>query len=381
MERNKSNLIPVYKPFLGKKEEEYVLDCFRSGWVSSMGHYVNRFEKLMASHYNVKHAVALSSCTAALHLGLLAMEIGPGDEVIIPDFTLIVSASSVIWTGATPVMTDVDTDTWCMDPFKIEDAISEHTKAIMPVHMYGHPVHMKALMSLAKKYNLKILADCAHAHGAQYDHSEKNILGHVGVFSFYGNKTLTTGEGGMLLTDDDSMAAKVRLLMNQAFKEPRFQHDALGFNYRMTNIQAAIGCAQVEQFDKVIRLKRNIAESYTNALSDLPHIQLPTEKEWAKNAFWVYGIVLKKPLTIDRDTLIKSLYERGVDTRPFFFPLHRQPVFLGNEAPLGKNYPDVDGAFPISDQIGENGLYLPSSPNLTMNEITYICHTLRELLS
>ncbi len=349
--------------------------------MSSLGHYVNRFEKLMASHYNVKHAVALSSCTAALHLGLLAMEIGPGDEVIIPDFTLIVSASSVIWTGAKPVLSDVDSDTWCMDPSKVENAVSKRTKAIMPVHMYGHPVHMKALVFLAKKYNLKILADCAHAHGAQYNQSEKNILGNVGVFSFYGNKTLTTGEGGILLTDDNSIAAKVRLLMNQGFKKPRFQHDELGFNYRITNIQAAIGCAQVERFDKIVQQKRKIADAYTRELSDLSHIQLPAEKKWAKNAFWVYGIVLKNPLAIDRGSLIKSLYERGIETRPFFFPLHRQPVFLEHKAPIRTNYPYVDGAFPVSDHIGENGLYLPSSPNLTINEIKYICHTLRELLS
>lgn len=381
MDQKKINLIPVYKPFLGKKEAKYVLDCLESGWISSLGPYVNKFEELMARHYNVKHAIALSSCTAALHLGLLAMGVGPGDEVIIPDFTLIVSASTVIFSGAKPVLVDVDRDTWCMDPSKVEEAITKRTKVIIPVHMYGHPAHMKSLQDLAKKYGLKILADCAHAHGAEYNQSETNILGDVSAFSFYGNKTLTTGEGGILLSNDDSVASKVRLLMNQAFKKPRFQHDELGFNYRMTNIQAAIGSAQIEQFDKIVYLKRKIADAYKKALSDIPELQLPAESNWAKNAFWVFGIVLKNQEKIDRDSLMKILFKRGIDTRPFFSPIHRQPVFQAKKSPLPDNYPKIAGDFPVSDHIGTNGFYLPSSPSLSMDELNYICDTLRELLA
>ncbi len=381
MGQQKIEMIPVYKPSFGKKEEKYVLDCLKSGWISSLGPYVNRFEELMASHYNVKHAVALSSCTAALHLGLLSMGVEPGDEVIIPDFTLIVSASTVIWSGAKPVLVDVDRDTWCMAPSKVEEAITERTKVIIPVHMYGHPADMGPLQNLAEKYNLKILADCAHAHGVEYKQSEKNILGDVSAFSFYGNKTLTTGEGGILLTNDDRVASKVRLLMNQAFKTPRFQHDELGFNYRMTNIQAAIGCAQIEQLDEIIHLKIKVADAYRKALSEIPEIQLPVESNWAKNSFWVFGIVLRNRQKFDRDLLMKSLFKHGIDTRPFFFPIHRQPVFQAKESLRLDNYPEIAGSFPVSDHIGMNGFYLPSSPRLSMDEINYICDTLKELLA
>ncbi|MBU0480958.1 MAG: DegT/DnrJ/EryC1/StrS family aminotransferase [Proteobacteria bacterium] len=373
----RNHFIPVCEPVIGKREEQYVLECLRTRWISSAGKYVDRFEELMAKHYGVKHAVAVANGTCAVHAALLAAGVGPEDEVIIPDFTLIVSASQVIMTGAQPVLVDVDPDTWCMDPEQVEKKITRRTKVIMPVHMYGHPADMGALKKIARKHGIKVVADCAQAHGVEYQGSEKAILGDMGTFSFYGNKVLTTGEGGMVVTDNTQFADKVRLLRNQAFVKPRFHHSELGYNYRITNIQAAIGTAQVEQFAKLVKMKRRVGKAYLKGLKGIDGLRLPVEKEWAKNVYWMFGMVLEKPIKISRDHLMEKLRERGVDSRAFFYPMHQQKVFRKNRQ---DNFPAVNGKYPVSKYLGAQGLYLPSGAEISQDDIRYVCDTVKELI-
>ena len=291
--RSKRKLsIPVCEPLLDGNEQAYVLDCLQTNWISSGGKYLEMFEEAFSASCGAQYGVACSSGTAALHLAFAALGIGSGDEVIVPCFNLIVGASSVIWTGAKPVLVDVDPSTMCLDPDRIEQEITPRTKAILAVHMYGHPCHMDPILEIARGQQLSVVEDGAQAHGAEYKHRRVGALGDVGCFSFYGNKILTTGEGGMLTTNDPAVAERVRFLRNQAFQEPRFVHRELGFNYRLTNIQAAIGLAQCEKLDEKVARKRQIAAWYTERLDGERGITLPTEAGWARNVYWMYGILL-----------------------------------------------------------------------------------------
>ncbi len=355
------SFIPVFEPMLNGRELEYVRDCLESNWISSIGKYITRFEETFSRYCGARHGVSCSSGTTALHLALEALEIGPGDEVIVPSFTLVVSASTVCMAGATPVLVDVQPDTWCIDPDLIEEKITPRTRAIMVVHMYGHPADMNAIMNIARRYNLKVIEDCAEAHGALCHGQKVGSIGDVAAFSFYGNKIITTGEGGMVVTSDDRVAERAQLLRNQAFSAERFVHHEVGYNYRMTNVQAAIGLAQCEQLEQRLAKRIEIARTYSELLAGEDAVSLPYEAEWAKNVYWMYGLLINESFGRTRDELRQALEERGVDTRSFFYPLNRQPVFQGQH----RRWPDLRCECPIADDLGKRGLYLPSGYSLT----------------
>lgn len=384
--------IPVCEPVLDGRERAYVLDCLDGNWISSLGDYIPRFEHAFSTYCGAAHGVACSSGTAALHLALESLHIGPGDEVIIPAFTLIVSANVVTMTGATPVLVDVEPDTWCIDPARIEEKITPATKAIMVVHMYGHPADMDAVMAIARRRDLKVVEDCAQAHGAAVHGRRVGAIGHVGAFSFYGNKILTTGEGGMVVTNDAQVAERAALLRNQAFEAERFVHRAVGFNYRMTNIQAAIGLAQCARLDDRIGRKIDIARTYRRLLgcagaaearasavapaagdtpgatppapaSDgaCPDIQPQAARPWATPVYWMFGVVLAPTFGTPAADVRRMLAERGIDTRAFFVPMNRQPIYDGKDP----RTPDLRGDYPVADDLAVRGLYLPSGAAIT----------------
>ena len=367
-------MIPVWEPVLDGNERRYVLDCLETNWISSLGSYITRFEETFARWCGVPHGVACSSCTTGLHLALVGLGIGPGDEVIIPDFTLIVSASTVIEAGARPVLVDADPKTWGLDPDKVEEKIGPRTRAIMPVHMYGHPCDMPRICEIARRRRLFVIEDCAEAHGAEVGGRRVGSFGDAACFSFYGNKILTTGEGGMVLCSDGKLAEEMRLLRNQAFEQPRFVHRRIGFNYRLTNVQAAIGLAQVEKVDEKVEKKREIARWYAEAFAKVEDVELPAEAPGAKNVYWMYGVKLGDSFRRGRDGVMAALKERGVETRAFFCPMHRQPVFQGTDS----RFPDVSGSYPVSDDLWKRGLYLPSGLGLTRSQVEEVAAKLAE---
>lgn len=364
--------IPVCEPFLTGKEMEYVMDCLRTNWISSAGKYVNEFEQRFAEYIGCKYGISTTSGTTALHLALAALKIGRGDEVIVPAFTMIAPVFAVVYTGAKPVLVDADPETWNIDVNKIEEKITPNTKAIIPVHIYGHPCDMDPIMEIAEKYNLWVIEDAAEAHGAEYKGKKVGSFGHVSCFSFYANKIITTGEGGMVVTNDEKIAERARRLKDQAYSpERRFLHTDIGFNYRMTNIQAAIGLAQLEHIDEFVEMRRRNAYLYNSRLKDVPGITLPPEKEWAKNVYWMYSILIEEnEFGMSRDELMEKLKERGIETRTFFIPMHEQPAFLNLGLFKGERYP-------VAESLGKQGLYLPSSTGLKKEEIEYICDVVR----
>ncbi len=366
-------MIPVCEPLLDGNEEKYVLDALRSNWISSSGKYLDLLEEKFSCYLGVKYSAACSSGTSALHLACLAAGIGAGDEVIIPNFTLIVSANVVISCGAKPVLVDVDPKTWCINPKLIEEKITKHTKAIMAVHMYGHPCEMDAIMTTAKRHHLFVIEDCAEAHGAEYKGRKVGSIGHAGCFSFYGNKILTSGEGGLVTTSDQKIAEKVKLLRNQAFDKPRFVHHEVGFNYRLTNLQAAIALAQLERVEEKVKRKIEIAKKYSDLLGKKDSaLTLPTQTDHCKNVYWMYGVLLGQTYNT-KDEVMEELHQNGVETRSFFCPMSRQPVFQKKDNP---SFPDVSGKHPISDQLWERGLYLPSGLGLTDAQIKEVSRRL-----
>ena len=376
-------MIPVCEPFLSGNERKYVLDAIDTAWISSSGKYLSAFENAMAQYCGVKHAIGVCNGTSALHLSLVAFNIQKGDEVILPNFNGIFGAFAVCYTGAKPVFVDVDVETWNIDPSLIEEKITEKTKAIMPVHIYGHPCDMNPIWEIAKKYDLKIIEDAAEAHGAEYfpDVNDCNYsvkagsLGDISIFSFFANKIITTGEGGMVLTDDDELAEKCRYFKNLCFAKEGFRdytHNDIGYNYKMTNIMAAIGLAQVEKIDYYIELRRRNHFLYQSYLNEISGINFQPEKEWAKNVFWMNGIVIDSAeYGIRRNELEKILRENKIDCRRFFYPMHRQPG-------LKKYGCNCEGAYPVADKLSENGLYLPSGSNLDEKSIKYICEIIRQ---
>lgn len=362
------DFIPVYKPDLSGNELKYVNDCIATSWISSLGKYVERFEAGFAEFCGVKHAVAVSNGTVALHLALVLFDIGPGDEVIVPTLTFVATANAVHYTGATPVFVDSDPDTWTIDPDLIEAKITSRTRAIIPVHLYGHPANMEPIMKLAAKYDLAVIEDAAEAHGAEYRGRRVGGVGHVGCFSFYGNKVITTGEGGMLTTNDTSLAEKARILKDHGMsKEVRYWHSVVGYNYRMTNIQAAIGLAQLERADGIMGRKLEIAQLYHAKLADCPGIIRHPQMDWAKNIYWMYSILVTDESVLSRDELMVALRKQGIDTRPFFIPMHQLPPYK------------EEGDWPVADALSRQGINLPSYPTLANTEIDRICETIREL--
>ena len=367
-------MIPVCEPVLDGNEIEYALDALRTNWISSSGAYIRRFEEGFAAYCGAGHGVACSSGTAALHLGLLALGVGPGDEVIIPDFTLIAAANTVILAGARPVLVDVDRDTWCLDAARIEEKITPATKAIMAVHMYGHPCDMDAILEVARRHGLRVLEDGAEAHGAEYKGRRVGAIGDAGAFSFYGNKIVTTGEGGMVVTDDAQVADRVRLMRNQGFEEPRFVHRVMGFNYRLSNLLAAVGLGQLERAEDKVARKRALARAYSRRLQGAD-LTLPFEAPWARNVYWMYGVVLGDTYP-PRDEVMRRLAAMGVETRAFFCPMSRQPLFRDSPG-TDARWPDLSGSRPVADWLWERGLYLPSGLGLSENQVDEVVAKLR----
>ena len=368
-------MIPVNEPLLGQRELEYVTECIRTGWISSAGHFIEEFEDKWAAYCGMKYGVAVSNGTVALQVAVGCLDMEPGDEVIMPTFTIISCALAVIYNGGVPVLVDCDPRTWCMDVSQIEAKITSKTRAIMPVHIYGHPVDMEPVLELAGKYNLVVIEDAAEAHGAEYKGRKCGGLGDINCFSFYANKIITTGEGGMVLTSNSEYAEKARGLRNLCFRrERRFYHTELGYNFRLTNLQAAIGLAQLEGIEELVTRKRWMGHAYTKQLRDIPGLQLPVEEPWAKNVYWMYGVVLDESIGMDAAEFARRLRDRGVDTRPFFLGMHEQPVFL--ESGLFR-----DEGFPVAERIARRGLYLPSGMALTEAQLDQACEAVQQVLA
>ncbi len=367
-------MIPVCTPSLGGKEREYILDCLQTNWISSNGKYISSFEEAFSSYCGQKYGITTTNGTTALHLALVALGIKPQDEVIMPSFTIASTAFAVIYCGAKPVFVDSEFDTWNIDPSLIESKITKKTKAIMPVHIYGHPCDMAPIMALAKKYKLAVIEDAAEAHGAEYKKQKVGSFGILSCFSFYGNKIITTGEGGMVLTSNKKLAQRCRYLKNLTFQEPkRFWHKEIGFNYRMTNLQAALGLAQFEQINRFVENRRANAQLYNTLLSGIPGIRLPIERPTMKNVYWMYGIVLEKKFGLSREQLRSSLKERGIETRNFFIPMHQQPIIKKMGLVSSRE------RYPIAEELGRRGMYLPSGSDLKEKEVEYICASIKEI--
>lgn len=366
-------MIPVFEPFIGDDEHVYVLDALKKGEISgTFGTYLLRFEQEFASFCGCRHGIAVTSGTTALHLAVHAAGIGPGDEVLISASTNIATALGVVHNNAIPVPVDSEEETGNLDLNLLEGLITPKTKAIIPVHLFGHPVDMDWLMDIAHRHNLIVIEDCAESHGATVRGRMTGSFGDMGCFSFYANKVLTTGEGGMITTNDDHLADRVRLLRNLAFTTPRFRHEVAGHNFRMTGYQAAMGLAQLHKVDRILAEKRRVAQSYSVHLSDVPGLNLPIEHPWAKNVFWMYAITVQPEFGASRDKLSAHLLEKGIDTRTFFCPMNQQPCLTGISG--FRNVP-----CPVADGLWETGLYLPSAPSLAEEKIKYICDTICEL--
>ena len=357
--------IPVYQPTLGEKEKQYVMNCLDSSWISSKGEYIGLFEKSFSDAIGVNHSASVCNGTVALHLALLTLGIGAGDEVIVPTLTYIASVNAIRYTGAKPVFVDSDLDTWQMDPADIKRKITSKTKAIMVVHLYGHPCDMDAIISISNKFNLYVVEDCAEAFGSTYKGKKVGGIGHVSSFSFFGNKTITTGEGGMVCTNDSGIYKRALHLKGQGLAENRqYWHDVVGYNYRMTNICAAIGLAQLERADEFIAKKQQIAKWYSEELAGLP-IEMQKDSPDISNTYWMVSILASDQ--IQRDGLRKHLEQCGIETRPLFFPVHEMPMYLsGTES------------FPVAENLSSRGINLPSYPGLTHENIKFIASAIRK---
>lgn len=361
------DFIPVAAPVFNGNERKYVNECIDSTWVSSSGKFINLFEEEFAKFCNVKHALTCSNGTVALHLPLLAFDVKPGDEVIIPTFTYVATANCVSYCGGKPVFVDSDPNTWNIDPEKIEEAITTKTKGIIVVHIYGHPVNLDPVIKIAEKYGLFVIEDAAEAHGAEYKGRRVGSIGDVGTFSFFGNKIITTGEGGMITTNDDILAAKMRQLKGQGVDpNRRYWFPMVGYNYRMTNIEAAIGLAQLENVEWHMAQRRRIASTYKKYLSSVSDLIVQPEEKWAKNSYWMTSVLLGNKYP-DREIVMNKMSEEGIETRPFFYPMHVLPIYKGITE--GKKFPIVDNFY-------SRGINLPSSANLTEADIINICNVL-----
>lgn len=366
-------IIPVCEPSLNGNEERYVREALKTSWISSVGEYVDRFERVFARKVSrTKYAFAVNSGTSALHVALLSLGIGPGDEVIVPAFTMVATINAVLYCGATPVLVDSDPTTWNMDPIAVEAAVTKRTKAIVPVHIYGLPADMKRIGAIARKHGLRVVEDSAEALGAEVSGKRAGSFGDVSAFSLYANKTITTGEGGMVVTDSPDIARRIELIRRHAFSTERhFWHTMVGYSYCMTNMQAAVGCAQVERFDALVAAKRKHAALYGTLLGGIPGITLPVEPKGFRNVFWMYGILVDKDAYgIDKNVLRERLAAKGIETRSFFVPMHFQPVHYARYKGL---------RFPVAERLCRDGLYLPSSAVLSDADIRFVADTVRSM--
>ncbi|AFY34234.1 DegT/DnrJ/EryC1/StrS aminotransferase family protein [Calothrix sp. PCC 7507] len=369
------NLIPVNEPLLNGNEKKYLNECIETGWISSEGPFVKQFEELFASRMGRRHGIAVSNGSVALEAAVVALGISHGDEVILPTFTIISCAAAIVRAGAIPVVVDCQPDTWNMDVSQIEAKITPKTKAIMVVHIYGLPVDMEPLLILANRYGLQIIEDAAQMHGQIYKGRPCGSFGAISTFSFYPNKHITTGEGGMVLTDDDNLAEHCRALRNLCFQpQKRFLHEELGWNLRLSNLQAALGVAQLERLDEFVLRKRHIGQRYTELLSNIPSLQLPLpQTDYADNIYWVYGLVLKDDVPFDAEEAMRRLAQHKIGTRPFFWCMHEQPVF--------RNKRLFDGvSCPVAERIARRGFYIPSGMALTDVQIEQVVEIIIKIL-
>lgn len=364
--------IPVARPFLGKRETEYVLSALADEAISgTFGEYLDKFEKGFANYSGCSYGVATTSGTTALHLALASLGIGNRDEVLVSSFTNMATFFAVLYQGARPIPIDIEPDTCNINPALIEGKITKKTKAILVVHIYGHPVDMNPVLKIAKKYGLYVVEDCAEAHGALYLGRKVGSLSDIGCFSFYATKIITTGEGGMLTTNNAELAEKARSLKSLAFgTSNKFMHQDIGFNYRLTNLQAAIGCAQLEKIDQVIEKKREIAHFYDESLKDIPGLQLPVEKAYARNVYWMYQVVLHEEFGSSREVVMSKLSAYGIETRESFIPYNMQEIFIRRRRVKANECP-------VANYVAEHGFYLPSGPVLAKEELEYIVDRIR----
>ncbi len=359
-----AGFVPVNEPLLNGNEKKYLCECIDSGWISSEGPFVKEFEQKMSATVGRKYGIAVSNGTAALEVAVQALGIKEGDEVIMPTFTIISCAMAVTKLGAIPVLVDSDIYTWNMNVEEIEKKITTKTKAIMVVHTYGLPVDMDKILDLAKDYNLKVIEDAAEMHGQTYNGKSCGSFGDISTFSFYPNKHITTGEGGMVVTDDEELADRCRSLRNLCFrKDVRYIHDEISDNYRFTNLQAAVGLAQLERLDEFIERKKAMGRYYTERLKDVKELILPVEKtNYAENIYWVYGLVLEDNIQVDNRTVQKLLAEEGIGSRTFFWCMHEQPVYQNAGMFLSENYPNAE-------YLARKGFYIPSGLALTQEQM------------
>jgi len=362
--------VRLAQPFLCGNERKYVEECLDTTWISSIGRFIPLFEKKFAEFCGVEHAVACNTGTAALHLALLGLGVGPGDEVIVPTLTFVATANAVRYCGATPVFVDSEPHTMNIDPEKIEARINSRTKGIVAVHLYGHPANMEPILAIARRRGLFVLEDAAEAHGAAYLNQRVGGIGDAATFSFFGNKIITTGEGGMVTTRSAALAEKIRLLRGQGMNpNRRYWFDVVGYNYRMTNIEAAIGLAQTEQLDQHLAARRKVADWYKHYLGNcLDFVRLPVEEPFAHHAFWMYTILLNQSSGIDRDHFMASLLEEGVETRPVFYPMHVLPP-----------YKEQSGRYPVADSLARRGISLPTHALLTEDDVRYVASCIQLL--
>jgi perosamine synthetase len=364
-------MIEVFDPIIGDEEIEAVVAALKRGEISgSFGESIPAFEQGFANYVGCKYGIAASSGSTALHLAVAAAGIGEGDEVLISSSTNIATALAVIHNGAIPVPVDSENVTWNLDLDLVEGLITEKTKAIIPVHLYGHPVDMDRLMDIAKRHNLLVIEDCAESHGATCRGKMTGSFGDMACFSFYANKVITTGEGGMITTSNEHFAERLRLLRNLAFTKPRFRHEEAGYNFRMTGYQAAMGTAQLAKIDKILSEKRRVALTYNQLLGDVEGLQLPYEAEWARNVYWMYAVVVQPEFGISRDELMERLRQADIDTRTFFCPMNLQPCL--------QSRPDFRAVpCPVADSLWENGLYLPSTYSLSEPVLSQVADAVR----
>jgi perosamine synthetase len=371
-----SDVIPVNEPLLDGNEKTYLIECIDTGWISSEGPFVKTFEEKFAAQVGRRYGVAVTNGSVALDAAVVALGIGPGDEVILPTFTIISCAAAIVRAGAVPVVVDSDPITWNMDVTQIEAKITPRTKAIMVVHIYGLPVDMDPVLALADHYGLQIIEDAAEMHGQTYKGKPCGSFGAISTFSFYPNKHITTGEGGMIVTDDPALAERCRSLRNLCFQpQKRFVHEELGWNLRMTNLQAALGLAQLERLQEFVARKRHMGDRYTQLLTDQPGLQLPLAKTaYADNIYWVYGVVLRPEVPVDAEKIMHLLKHQNIGTRPFFWCMHEQPVF--HKLGLFEGV-----SCPVAENLARRGFYLPSGMALTEPQGDRVAKDLIEILT
>ncbi len=367
-------MIRVAEPSITSADKKLLNDALESGWISSAGKYLEQFEEIWPSYCGMPHGIAVCNGSVALDVAVSLLDLKEGDEVIMPSFTIISPAQSVVRAGGIPVLVDSDPVTWQMNVNLIEEKISPKTKAIIVVHIYGHPADMDPLMAIARRHGLTVIEDAAEVHGAEYKGRRCGGLADISTFSFYANKLITTGEGGMVLVRTMDLSEKARALRNLCFNnKKRFYHEKLGYNFRLTNIQAALGVSQIYRIEEIVNRKRAIASAYTSLLGDIPGISLPVEESWAKNVFWVYGIVLDEETGLDSELMAERLMKSSIETRPFFLGMHEQPVFRKMGLFRGQS-------FPVAERLARQGLYIPSGLSISDRQIEEVAAAVRKCL-